>query len=271
MMRRKNLEVTFLIVIISILIVTFLVSGFFIISYTRNSLIKQFEDECEYVMEDFTEVSGYLIYEYDFKGIEREINAKMQTRPIVYIEVADPWEKIIVSKSRVEPIKSEDIFEREALIYYEEKIVGRVKMGFSIEEINQSIFKLELIIGVSLALLCSILFFSVFILMKKLIIEPIDKLTYGAKEVSSGNFDYSIIIKEENQFGDLANTFNQMTKELKSLYDNLEQKVKERTKELKEKNKELERFNKLFVGRELSIIKLKEEIKALKEKLGGKK
>lgn len=40
----------------------------------------------------------------------------------------------------------------------------------------------------------------------------------------------------------------------------------ERTAELEEKNKELERVNKLFVGRELRMAELKEEVKRLKER-----
>jgi len=57
------------------------------------------------------------------------------------------------------------------------------------------------------------------------------------------------------------------TKELKELAEGLEEEVKRRTKELQEKVAELERFQKLAVGRELKMVKLKEEIKRLKEEL----
>jgi DNA-binding response OmpR family regulator len=43
----------------------------------------------------------------------------------------------------------------------------------------------------------------------------------------------------------------------------LEQRVKDRTAELEAKNRELERMNKLFVGRELRMVELKERIRAL--------
>ncbi|TAN42538.1 MAG: PAS domain S-box protein [Nitrospirae bacterium] len=54
--------------------------------------------------------------------------------------------------------------------------------------------------------------------------------------------------------------------ELRRLNEKLEQRVKERTSELESKNAELERMNKLFVGRELKMIELKDRIKALEEK-----
>ena len=51
--------------------------------------------------------------------------------------------------------------------------------------------------------------------------------------------------------------------ELKKHKENLEELVDERTKELEEKYAELERINKLFVGRELRMVELKEKIKEL--------
>lgn len=55
--------------------------------------------------------------------------------------------------------------------------------------------------------------------------------------------------------------------EVKKASKKLEEKVKERTAELEEKTRELEKFNRLFVGRELRIGELKEEIKRLKEEI----
>lgn len=54
--------------------------------------------------------------------------------------------------------------------------------------------------------------------------------------------------------------------ELRRLNEELEQRVKDRTAELQEKNQELERMNKLFVGRELRMVQLKEKIAVLESK-----
>lgn len=53
--------------------------------------------------------------------------------------------------------------------------------------------------------------------------------------------------------------------ELRRLKDELELRVQERTAELAAKNAELERMNRLFVGRELRMVELKEKIRALEK------
>jgi PAS domain S-box-containing protein len=50
---------------------------------------------------------------------------------------------------------------------------------------------------------------------------------------------------------------------LRRLNEELDQRVRDRTAELEGKNRELERMNKLFVGRELRMVELKEKIKEL--------
>lgn len=60
---------------------------------------------------------------------------------------------------------------------------------------------------------------------------------------------------------------NERTQQLKSLTENLEEKVKERTGELQSKIEEMEKFQRLTIGREVSMVELKKEMKKLKEEL----
>ncbi|NJD90304.1 MAG: hypothetical protein FIA91_02110, partial [Geobacter sp.] len=56
--------------------------------------------------------------------------------------------------------------------------------------------------------------------------------------------------------------------ELQKLNEELEERVRERTAALEQKNMELERMNKVFVGRELRMVSLKERIAELETKSG---
>jgi PAS domain-containing protein len=55
--------------------------------------------------------------------------------------------------------------------------------------------------------------------------------------------------------------------DLKRLNAELEERVKQRTSELEEKNMELGKMNKIFVGREIRMVELKETIRELEKKL----
>jgi PAS domain S-box-containing protein len=59
----------------------------------------------------------------------------------------------------------------------------------------------------------------------------------------------------------------QAQEDIRKLNEELEVRVKERTAELENKNRELERMNKLFVGRELRMVELKERIRELEERV----
>lgn len=107
--------------------------------------------------------------------------------------------------------------------------------------------------------------------------KPIIKLRDAASEIGKGNLNMKIEIKSKDEIKELASAFNHMTnnlkksrKELEKYSKTLERKVAQRTRELKGNVNELERFNKIAVGRELRMIKLKKEINELCKKLGEK-
>lgn len=108
-------------------------------------------------------------------------------------------------------------------------------------------------------------------------------VTNAAKKISEGNMNIKIDEKYEqgkDEISVLATAFNQMLTKLHDFYGGLEKKVAERTKELEEKSTKLEeseaklqktlevseQTNKLMVGRELEMMKLKEKIKELENK-----
>ena len=79
------------------------------------------------------------------------------------------------------------------------------------------------------------------------IIKPIKDLTKTAEEISKGNLNVKVDVKTRNEIGQLASSFNKMTKDLKvskkeleNYTKELEEKVKKRTSQLDKKIKESE-------------------------------
>ena len=64
------------------------------------------------------------------------------------------------------------------------------------------------------------------------IVLPIEKLAVTAKQIAAGDLSQTVSIRSRDEIGSLANTFNDMTSQLRSLVGSLEQHVSERTQEL---------------------------------------
>ncbi|MBL4910623.1 MAG: type IV pili methyl-accepting chemotaxis transducer N-terminal domain-containing protein [Alteromonadaceae bacterium] len=98
---------------------------------------------------------------------------------------------------------------------------------------------LRLIQGLSLLL---VLIISVIVLIKlnKSVIIPLKQLVNVANEAGKGNFDLKVQYQGDDELGVLSHTINQMSNELKTTYQDFEQRVEQKTQELTQSNQSLE-------------------------------
>jgi methyl-accepting chemotaxis protein len=143
--------------------------------------------------------------------------------------------------------------------------------------------------------LTTILLFPIILLsffISKKIIKPLKNLSITAKRVARGDFRAKALAYSKDEFGELAENFNKMTKdlerakqtmeeekdvleikvnartkELNEINEKLEEKVAERTGEIKRKLNEFEKMSKLMAGRELKMIELKKALKEAEEEI----
>ena len=80
-------------------------------------------------------------------------------------------------------------------------------------------------------------------IMGRSIADRVQRLRDGAASIGEGNLEHRIDIKGDDEFAELSETFNAMTAKLRGAYDELEQRVEERTKELIEAEKVLKEMN----------------------------
>ncbi len=106
------------------------------------------------------------------------------------------------------------------------------------KELTNRIRTINIVIFIIIGVVAFIAVFIIFYTTSS-ITNPIQELYSGAGIIGKGNLDHRLNIKTGDEIQDLAEGFNTMAGELKELYTNLENKVKERTAQLGEANKTL--------------------------------
>ena len=92
-----------------------------------------------------------------------------------------------------------------------------------------------------IAFLCVVLLLVILYFSTTRIINPLQKMVVATRKIAKGDLSHKVEVNSKDEIGYLADSFNQMTKDLKSANEKLidwgkflEKKVQERTKELTE-------------------------------------
>ncbi len=122
----------------------------------------------------------------------------------------------------------------------QDKLLGLLDVKLSLKAVDEEYArtKKKMILSSSIMVILTAFLFAGFIF--RLIHIPIRKLSRGTREVANLNLDYVIDFDSKDEMGELARSFNQMTKQLKAANEanhewalTLEKKVEEKTEELK--------------------------------------
>ena len=132
--------------------------------------------------------------------------------------------------------------------------IGKLKFGLSTKATQEAIkdkINNYLILSFLLSL---ILFFSLIFIIKKQLLQYINKLKVHAETIGEGNYSKTINIDTKDEFNDLANSINQMTKNIFEA----SQKSSELTKKLKEQKEKLILANK---SKDMFLANMSHELK----------
>ncbi len=258
--------------------------------YLENDLIRHNKALAQLAVQSIE--SGYFIEHIPFETLKQITKSKdtlflWVVRPDGEIYLADDyemWGKRIKDDSigTRELVVKDSIFfrtgEKIKLIVYPLKIGKQEEqwvlyLGVSLKPLIDYRNRIMVISIISFIII--IIFVTLLsVYLTKSVINPIFKLRDAAEKISEGNLNIKVKPESRDEIGQLAESFNGMTSELKKskadlekYTKNLEKDVKNRTKELQLKVEELEKFNKLTVGRELRMVELKKKIKELEEKI----
>jgi len=133
-----------------------------------------------------------------------------------------------------------------------QSVLGVLDIVYSIDEIDAAMKRS--VIAIVVLLLGLVVVASVFmsLFVHRLVYVPLRDLKTGAKRISTGDLDQAIPVRSDDEFGELASSFNAMTvalkesqRELREWNRTLEHKVEERTRALRQAEAETVRSEKL--------------------------
>lgn len=107
-----------------------------------------------------------------------------------------------------------------------ETIIGAVRIGITLDRINYQIEKMtKTIIFITLIVVAVGIILSFFLV--KIIVHPIRELMLGTKKIASGNLGYRVPLNSNDEFRELANSFNSMASDMEIHIRELNKEKKE--------------------------------------------
>ena len=110
-------------------------------------------------------------------------------------------------------------------------VLGGINLGFSTRSVDEQVSSVirqeirELLVILSAGLAISYL-------LGRYFARPLHRLVASARGVGEGNFEPSGLAERNDEIGELASAFDQMTLNLRSFYEELETRVEQRTADL---------------------------------------
>ena len=164
----------------------------------------------------------------------------------------------------IRPIESEPAcVSADCHVHPKEKMVlGVLDVIMSLDKIDANISERgEKMIWHLLGAMVSICLVSVIFILF-MVHRPLKKILHATRQIANGNLEFSINIDSKDEIGNLGNSFNQMTQELKKAQieiknwaQTLEERVEERTEQLRLANKQIIQSEKMAsIGKLAAIV-----------------
>jgi two-component system NtrC family sensor kinase len=121
----------------------------------------------------------------------------------------------------------------------EKTVLGVLDVRMSLARLDAEIERVQTTAVVIAAVALALLFFVIRWFLGRTVLEPLDALMEGTKQVADGNLEHTVVVKATHELGRLARSFNEMVESVRVAQEHdrkwsetLERRVKEKTEEL---------------------------------------
>ncbi|PLY07552.1 MAG: hypothetical protein C0625_05080 [Arcobacter sp.] len=233
------------------IIVSFTIYVTTIINIEKKVVKDNLVSKIEYDKKLYFSSISVLLYELNKDVLVSLLNSIFEDKDIIKIELIDYTDLINLNLKKEQDDKS-TIIKSEINLSYNKEILGKLQIYYTDKYIIERLDNYEKNIFTFSVILSIIILIVLFFFINKFT-KSIVTLTNASSKIASGNLSERIYIKTNDEIGILAEKFEIMrttlkdrieknekqANEIKSLNDDLKNKVYERTLELEQSNKEL--------------------------------
>ena len=247
-------------IIVSVLITSSMtVISVFLLNDLKDNMVREFRERGVLLAREFSQKVAEGIVIEDKSTLDKFISQLCETKDVLYVHVYsisgltiadkvlfDGVDHDFLAKKTTNDIEVEELFVGKEKQYalldistpvsYENERVGYIRLGISLERIRdkvrERILNSSIIVAVFITIGLIVSFF-----FSRSFSKPINQLLEGVEKIGQGDLTHQVMVQNNDEIGELAAAFNQMTDDLRSKttsIDNLrraEEKLKQAKKE----------------------------------------
>ena len=216
-----------LLVLMTVLLFALSLSGWFSLNKERENIeqetMRRGNDIARFVAKSMT----YSIIGYDYETIKLLLSEITKSEEISFAQVLNKNDKQMGISGSLAILNNDDILTFSKPITFDDKKVGRLIIGLSTKKSNERLAKNTASLIAREALIIFLIAIGEFVALSYIIIRPVKLITLSLdKGVSDdGKNIVNIPINSGDEFGQLANKFNELGKELGEANEKLQYKI----------------------------------------------
>lgn len=227
------------VVMASIILPALILTTYSTVNRFQTTINERTRADAQALMEVLKEGLTPPLWSFIPDNAEHLINGVALNDAVNRITVLDVLDEVFVEKYRTGYEPGAEAVTLTDDVIREDRKIGSIELEYSLEPARRQAWQETR--NVLLITLAQVLFSltAILVVLKVRVTDPLTRIKSFAHEVAAKNFDVEIQAKHDDEISDIANELDSMRHALRESFENLEDRVKQRTEDLTRVNNEL--------------------------------